>query len=140
MNSRRWIVAGGVLGCASVALGAFGAHGLPDRLVADGWGSEQITRRIELFQTAARYQIYAAIVLLFLGLFARQTMSRLIGAAAWCMLVGNCVFSGLLYTMTFAGEDWNWLGAVVPIGGVLMIISWALIAVAGWRENPSHGA
>ncbi len=134
MQSRGWIVAGAMLGCTSVALGAFGAHGLPARLAAAGWDSEQVLRRIDIFETAARYQMTTALALLFLGLYARNTPSRLATAAGWLLLVGTTIFSGLLYVLTLAGENWKWLGAIVPIGGAMMIAAWALIAAAAWRN------
>ncbi|MCA9247570.1 MAG: DUF423 domain-containing protein [Planctomycetales bacterium] len=135
MNARFWIAAGGLLGCASVALGAFGAHGLPRQLAAADFDAEQIARRLDLFQTAARYQMYTALALLFVGLFSRQSPSRLANAAGWLLLLGVAIFSGLLDVMTFAGPSWNWLGAIVPIGGAMMIAGWALVAVAGWRAK-----
>ena len=135
MNVRGWIVIGGLLGCVSVAMGAFGAHGLSKGLAEAGWDAEQVTRRIELFQTAARYQIYTALALLCLGNIAHAAPSRSASVAGWLLTLGVLIFSGLLYVLTFVGESWNWLGAIVPIGGATMIAGWALFAVAGWRSK-----
>ena len=41
------------------------------------------------------------------------------------------VFSGSLYLLTLTGR--GWLGAVTPLGGVLFLAGWALLAVAAWR-------
>jgi uncharacterized membrane protein YgdD (TMEM256/DUF423 family) len=44
------------------------------------------------------------------------------------MKLGTLIFSGCLYALVLSGQ--TWLGAVVPIGGVLMIVGWVLLAVA----------
>jgi uncharacterized membrane protein YgdD (TMEM256/DUF423 family) len=45
------------------------------------------------------------------------------------------LFSGLLQVLTFVGPQWNWLGAVVPLGGVSMIAGWTALAVGALRNR-----
>jgi uncharacterized membrane protein YgdD (TMEM256/DUF423 family) len=54
--------------------------------------------------------------------------------AAWAFLIGVAIFSGLLKVLTVAGPQWNWLGAIVPIGGISMIIGWLAVAVGALRK------
>jgi uncharacterized membrane protein YgdD (TMEM256/DUF423 family) len=124
MGASFWAAAGAVSGFVGVALGAFGAHGLKDRLDAHA---------LEVYQTAAHYQMIHALALIALGawLSARATagLGALAGAGnivGWCFLVGTVVFSGSLYALAVSGV--KTLGAITPIGGVLFLIGWAAFA------------
>ena len=113
------------LGGLAVALGAFGAHGLKGRVDAD---------LLQIYETAARYQMYHALALLAVGVAARLFPSTAVQAAGWCFVLGIALFSGSLYTMTFTGL--RWLGAVTPLGGLAFMAGWALLAWAGARSAP----
>jgi uncharacterized membrane protein YgdD (TMEM256/DUF423 family) len=54
-------------------------------------------------------------------------------AAAWLLLVGSLIFSGTLYAMAFGAP--RVLGAVTPIGGVLMIAGWLWFAVQAFSSR-----
>jgi uncharacterized membrane protein YgdD (TMEM256/DUF423 family) len=129
-----WMFWGAVLGALGVALGAFGAHGLPDQLNKLDFSPEEVARRIAIFETAVRYQMYHALALLAVGLLAFRGGGWL-NSAGWTMGLGVLIFSGLLYVLVFAGDAWRWLGAVVPFGGLLMIAGWILLAVAAWKHT-----
>lgn len=107
--------AGATLGGLAVALGAFGAHALKQRIGADalGW-----------WQTAVQYQMCHSLAVTALGL-SGLGWARL---PAWLMTIGTVVFSGTLYAMALGAP--LWLGAVTPVGGTAMICGWALLA---WR-------
>ncbi|GAA0517159.1 DUF423 domain-containing protein [Deinococcus depolymerans] len=109
LNSFR---TGAVLAAAGVALGAFGAHALKAQLTPEALGT---------FETGVRYQMYAALALLVLGTQPTQTR------APWPLLAGAVIFSGSLYLLTLTGV--KILGAVTPIGGVLMIAAFVLAAL-----------
>lgn len=114
-----------VLGGLAVALGAFGAHGLKDRVTPD---------LLAVFETGVKYHFYHALALLALALGPeRLWQSGLTPAAGGAWIVGIAVFSGSLYLMTFTGL--RWLGTITPIGGVAFIVGWALLAVAAGRLN-----
>lgn len=135
MGPRGWIVVGSLLGGLGVALGAFGAHGLPKRLESAGWNAQEIARRTELHETAARYQMTNATAILCIGLLGMKRRARSLTAAGWLLLVGTVLFSGLLYALVFAGPEKKWLGAVVPLGGASMIAGWLMLAVAGFTVS-----
>lgn len=118
-----WIRIGAIVAMLAVISGAFGAHALKEQL------SE---RNLANFETAARYQMYHAIGLIVVGLCLRANPGcRRLRAAAWAMLGGVVVFSGSLYALALT--DQRWWGAITPIGGVLFIVAWGLLA---WASRP----
>lgn len=128
-RSRMWIAIGAFIGAAGVGLGAFGAHGLPGLLERLGYSGDDLSRRITIFETAIRYQMFHALALVAVGLALglRDTIAWRIAAGAF--LVGILIFSGLLKVLTVAGPNWSWLGAVVPVGGVSLIVGWIALAI-----------
>ena len=122
MTVRAAATIAALLGAAGVGLGAFGAHALRSRLEP---------RDLEIFETAVRYQMYHAFALLAAAwLLSRNAPGA--SAAAWAFLAGVIVFSGSLYLMVATGQ--RWLGAVTPLGGLLLIAGWLLMAAAGFRS------
>src|SRR5438270_13736794 len=108
---KLWLIIGAAFGGLSVACGAVGAHGLKQALVPE---------QLEVWETAARYQMYQALGLLAVGLLSMRHGRPPIHWAGATMTVGSLIFSGCLYALVLTGR--RWLGAVVPIGGVLMIV------------------
>jgi uncharacterized membrane protein YgdD (TMEM256/DUF423 family) len=133
--SRRWIAIGAVLGAIGVALGAFGAHRLDHVLELHGFSGDDQARRMELFETAIRYQLIHALALVIVGLALEHRPSASWRFAAWAFLVGIALFSGLLKVLTFTGPDWRWLVHVVPIGGISLIAGWVALAVGALRRS-----
>jgi uncharacterized membrane protein YgdD (TMEM256/DUF423 family) len=127
-TANRWIVTGALLGALGIILGAFGAHGLEARLLDAGLSAD-LTKRLANFDTAVRYQMYGAFALVLIGLLLDRQKSRVWIASAAAIFLGTLIFSGLLYVMVFNGPQLKWLGAIVPIGGGLMILGWLGIAV-----------
>jgi uncharacterized membrane protein YgdD (TMEM256/DUF423 family) len=126
--SRMWLLIGAVLGGSAVACGAFGAHGLKSHFAKQGLEASVVEQRLANWETAARYQMYHALALIAVGLVARGSSARAIGLAGGSFTLGTLIFSGCLYAMVLTGH--RWLGAVVPIGGVLLILGWVFLAVA----------
>lgn len=123
---NRWLVVAGLSGATAVAAGAFGAHVLRDVLGA---------AQRETFETAARYHLVHALALAAVALLAaRAPGARAVDAAGWLFALGTVVFSGSLYALVLSGQ--RWLGAVTPIGGVLLIGGWLTLAWIGWRGLP----
>jgi uncharacterized membrane protein YgdD (TMEM256/DUF423 family) len=108
----------------AVAAGAFGAHGLKAILSAE---------MLAIWQTAVHYQMVHGLALLFIALWLPQAHSRLPHYAAWAMLAGMLLFSGSLYALALSGI--RLLGAITPLGGLALLLGWALLAWAGWRER-----
>ncbi len=120
---RLFFILGSVLGGLSVALGAFAAHGLRDRVDA---------AMLANFETGARYQMYHAFALFVVAwAVQRWPASPLPPIAGWLTLAGIVLFSGSLYVMALTGQ--RWLGAITPLGGVAFLAAWALLAYTAWR-------
>lgn len=123
--SRRLLLLATLAGGSAVALGAFGAHLLKDRLPAD---------LLLIFETAVRYQMYHALVLLGLGLWSRDSLQPGLRWAAYLICLGMLIFSGSLYLLVLTGiRTW---GAVTPIGGLCLLAGWAAMARAAVKQAP----
>ena len=122
MSARLILQLAALLGGLTVAIGAFGAHGLRPMLEASG--------RFDTFETAVRYQFYHTLALLAVGVLAvaRPELRGPLGTTAALWLGGIVFFSGSLYVLCFTGI--TKLGAVAPIGGLLLIAGWVRLLVA----------
>ena len=123
-----WITAGALLGFAAVAAGSFGAHLLKARLEETGQAAN--------WETAVRYALAHSLALVLVGLLTRlpgMAGTRALTVAGWCFLLGTLVFGGCLAVLALSGI--RWLGAIVPIGGVLMLAGWAALAAAGMSRG-----
>jgi len=100
-----------------VLLGAFGAHTLKDLVSA---------ARLETFETGVRYQVYHGLGLLALAALAHHNPR--VARAAPFLIGGTAVFAGALYLLVAGGP--SWLGAVAPVGGVLLAVGWGVAVVA----------
>ncbi len=126
MDGWFWVRIGAVVGFLAVSTGAFGAHGLSDRLKATG--------RLANYETAVQYQMYHALALMAVGLLSLAGRSdRALSVAGWGFLVGTALFSGSLYILSLTGD--KRLGMVAPIGGVALLIGWLALAVATGRSS-----
>lgn len=136
MRSRHWLACGALLAGLAVAAGAFGAHGLKPRLKdAYQLSDDEAERRLEIYETATRYQMYHGVGLMVVGLAAWHGRRPALVAAAWGFLLGTAIFCGCLYALVFNGP--RMLGAIVPIGGVAFLVGWTALAVAAWQTRES---
>lgn len=122
----NWMAIGALFAFLGVALGAFGAHALRTRITP---------RDLEIFDVAVRYQLTHAMALLITGLilwWRGLDVSRLLVITPWLFTAGIIIFSGSLYALVFTGK--RWLGAITPIGGVLFLAGWLLLALALWQK------
>ncbi len=120
MNPIFWLRIGAVVGGLGVVLGAFGAHGLKERLSPYS---------LEIFETAVRYQMYHAPALLAVGLIGVLGRGEMaLNLAGGSFTLGILIFSGTLYALSVT--DIKWLGAITPIGGLFLIFGWIALAVA----------
>jgi hypothetical protein len=124
---RFFLLSGSLLGGVGVAAGAFGAHGLKAILDATG--------RADNWETAFRYCLYHSLAVLTIAVLTAlpqaQPARGLLHAAGWCFLIGTLIFSGCLAALALSGV--KILGAIVPIGGALFLVGWALVAAAALR-------
>jgi uncharacterized membrane protein YgdD (TMEM256/DUF423 family) len=121
---RMLLVIGAAAGFLGVALGAFGAHGLRDRLAPLPDGAQ----RMQWWQTGAQYHLVHALGILVAAMIAGRSPSVAASVAAWCFAAGIGLFSGSLYVMTLTGK--RALGAVTPLGGLAFLAGWVGIGAS----------
>jgi uncharacterized membrane protein YgdD (TMEM256/DUF423 family) len=116
---KKWAFWAGLHGFCAVALGAFAAHALKAVLDPEalGW-----------VETGARYQMYHALALLALAALGGRLQGKAARASGWGFALGPLIFSGSLYLMALSGQ--RWLGAVTPLGGLLMLAGWLSLAIS----------
>lgn len=121
--ARRVLGAAGVLLALATAAGALGAHTLKSH-----WSAE----RLDVYDTAVRYQFYHSLGLLGIGLALKTSDVGALRAAALLIIAGVALFSGSLYALTLGAP--RVIGAVTPIGGLALIMGWVLFAYGIWRS------
>jgi uncharacterized membrane protein YgdD (TMEM256/DUF423 family) len=121
---RRFFATAGALSAfVAVAAGAFAAHALRERLHPD---------MLQVFETAARYQMYHAVGL-FLAAFSLGEVPHPSGIwAGRLFLAGTLLFSGSLYALALTGV--SRIGMITPFGGVAFLAGWVCLALAVRRR------
>jgi len=117
-----FIIAGAVNAAIAVALGAFGAHALKEKL------SEHY---LAIWETAVQYQMFHALALLIVGILMSPSLFGSVTQLSWAgylILAGIIIFSGSLYVLSLTGI--GILGAITPIGGVAFIAGWIMLIIA----------
>lgn len=122
---KKFIAVGALLAGLSVALGAFGAHGLKKIVPAE---------TVATFQTGVQYQMYHALALLIAGLLYEKCFKRFIKLSGIFFITGIILFSGSLYLLTvFKATEtigMEKFGLVTPIGGLAFIVGWLFLLTA----------
>ncbi|AUG43715.1 MULTISPECIES: DUF423 domain-containing protein [Pseudomonas] len=119
---RGFLMLAAFFGFTGVALGAFAAHGLKNRLSAE---------YLAIFHTGVTYQLVHTLALLGVALLATQIPGRLVTWAGASFAIGILLFSGSLYLLTLTG--FSKLGIVTPFGGLAFLIGWLCLGLAAWR-------
>jgi uncharacterized membrane protein YgdD (TMEM256/DUF423 family) len=111
------LVAGALICALAVAAGAFGAHALRSRLGPDA---------LALWETAARYLMYGGLGLALIGAVGLQLPRPGLGPAGALLGGGALLFSGSLGALALGAP--RWLGAVTPVGGLLIVLGFLWLA------------
>src|SRR5689334_11036433 len=112
-------------GALAVLLGAFGAHGLKQRLSTD---------MLAVYQTGVQYHFYHTLALFAVALLMLQwPLNTTLRWSALLFCIGIVIFCGSLYLLSISGL--RWLGAITPIGGVAFIAGWLALALAVWKNE-----
>ena len=115
---KNFLLVAAILGFLGVAFGAFGAHGLRERLSPE---------MLAVFEIGVRYQMYHVFALLAVAAaIAHFGRARLLLIAGWSFIAGVLIFSGSLYALALTGT--GMFGAITPIGGVGFLFGWACLA------------
>lgn len=126
--NKRIILTATIFGLIAVIFGAFGAHGLEEKISASS---------LENWKTAVSYQFYHTFALLFLATFSRAR-NHLIFVSYLSFTVGILLFCGSLYllsTKEVTGLSAGILGPITPIGGLFFIIGWISLFLATIRHK-----
>lgn len=107
------------LGLLAVIFGAFGAHALKETLTPD---------QLQSFETAVRYQMYHAIILLFVNVFDRFSIQQK-NTITFLFTVGILCFSGSIYLIGLTEITEKSIWFVTPLGGLFFIIGWISMIV-----------
>lgn len=121
MNDKKmWIIISAVSGFTAVAIGAFGAHGLREKLSAE---------MLEVYKTGVLYQFFHTIVLLILSLnnFIKGKIASIF------FLAGIILFSFSLYLYSTSGM--RFFAMITPVGGVCFLIGWFWLIVEVIRKK-----
>jgi uncharacterized membrane protein YgdD (TMEM256/DUF423 family) len=117
---KLFIILGAINAFLSVALGAFGAHGLEGKIEP---------KYLETWKTGVTYQMFHAVGLLVIGiLLGKVPASSLLSSSGWLMFIGILLFSGSLYVLSVTRI--SVLGAITPFGGVSFLAAWVLLVIA----------
>lgn len=118
---KKLTVSAAFAGFSAVTFGAFGAHGLHDRLVARD--------AVSIWTTASTYHLIHALALLIVAVAARLDAPP--GSPRWPLiatfwLAGIVLFSGSLYALALGAP--RWLGPITPLGGLAFLVGWLMLA------------
>lgn len=117
------LVVGALLGFIGVALGAFGAHALKDKMAP---------HLLNILEIGVRYQLFHALLIVVLSGLASVFNPQWMAGAGWLIVLGVVLFSGSLYLLALTGiKQW---GAVTPVGGVTLLAGWICIVVGAWKS------
>lgn len=109
----------------AVALGAFGAHGLKNRLTPE---------MLAVWQTAVQYHLAHALGLILVGILCQMLPDdALLRISGVTLQSGILLFSGSLYLLATTGI--RSLGMITPIGGVAFLAGWAMLALVAMRQG-----
>lgn len=124
--NRTILITGAILGMLSVVLGAYGAHGLKQLVSMD---------LVQTFETGVKYQMYHALLLLFLG--GISAIPYKIKRAVFALtLIGVIFFSGSIYglvTNEYTAIDFKKIALITPIGGAFLIAAWTVLLIGFFR-------
>lgn len=120
--NKTIVVTASILGMFSIILGAFGAHTLKELIPFE---SQQT------FETGVRYQMYHALLLLFIGStnLVQQKTKKII---YYLVVVGLILFSGSIYglaTNELSTFNFKSIGFITPIGGLSLIFAWIFLFI-----------
>lgn len=113
---RNIAITGLFLTAATIAIGAFGAHGLKNLVDTDA---------VATFETGVRYQMYHALAIVLLGYVPGP--NRLKRVVFLFFIIGIIFFSGSIYLLSLNNIlpfDATKIGFITPIGGLFFITGW----------------
>jgi uncharacterized membrane protein YgdD (TMEM256/DUF423 family) len=119
-----------LLGALTVILGAFAAHTIKSKVAPDV---------LSIFETGVRYQMYHVFAVFLTAILYKEFPTKSIEWAGKLFIIGIIIFSGSLYLLTYVkaigADNFLWLGAVTPFGGVAFIAGWGMLFKSFFKKN-----
>ncbi len=125
--NKKIVLTAAILLMLAIILGAFGAHGLKDKVSPE---------RIATFEVGVRYQFYIGLVMLILG-FNEEKLGFSLKPTFILLLIGVLFFSVSIYFLAIQeilGASLKFLGPITPLGGLLMIVGLFVFIVKLMRK------
>lgn len=130
--SREILIKASLAGATGVLLGALGAHGLDEFLLARGMPEALVDERVDQFNIGVRYHMVHAVALLALASVPFGT-PRLRRWVTRLFVAGLFLFSGSLYLLALTNTPQ--LGAITPLGGIAWIAGWICLLPLAWKRS-----
>lgn len=129
-SPNKFILVAGISGFIAVAIGAIGAHAIKPLL------SET---QLQSFDTGVKYHFYHTILLLVIGFIIEQKNDKKLHWASYLIIAGILCFSGSIYILStahlYSQSGLKFLGPITPIGGLLFMCAWILIALSAFSKT-----
>lgn len=122
--SRLFFILASLSAFLGVALGAFAAHVLRNRLAPE---------MFNIFEVGVRYQIYHAFALFVVVWASARWETGNFSISGWMFIFGTVLFSGSLYILSLSGM--RWLGAITPVGGLCFLLGWFFLALEVYKTR-----
>lgn len=121
---KLFVLIGSLNAFLSVALGAFGAHILKQKLTPD---------KLDVFQTGVHYHMIHAVALIAIAILSDKLgNTSMVNASGWAIFIGIILFSGSLYALSLTGI--KFFGPITPLGGLSFLVGWILLAIAALKS------
>ncbi|GAA3634100.1 DUF423 domain-containing protein [Flavivirga jejuensis] len=129
--NKKILITASIFGILAVILGAFGAHALKKIMTVEAQ---------QTFETGVRYQMYHAILLLFIGstTYIQQKKKKIL---YYLIVIGIILFSGSIYglaTNLLTTFNFKTIGFATPIGGLLLILAWGFLIMNFLKNEPKN--
>lgn len=128
---KPYLIIAALLGALSVAIGAFGAHGVKAIVSPDVF---------EIYETGVKYQFYHTFALMAVGILFYWFPNKLMSLAGIFFIVGIVLFSGSLYLITILKSADKAIspgvGIITPVGGLFFIAGWVMMLLGMWGKKP----
>lgn len=124
-KSTNFLQIAAIFGFLTVALGAFGAHGLKAHLSSDS---------LSIWQTAVNYQAIHALALLAVGILQQIKPATRWQSSGWGFALGCLLFSGSLYALALGAP--KAIGMVTPLGGLCFLWGWLQLGLIARHQEP----
>lgn len=125
---KTLLVIAAISGFLGVALGAFGAHTLRDKLTEAAMNT---------YEKAVIYQFVHTLAIFGAGiLLAHFPGNGHLLRAGWAFFAGILLFSGSLYLYTLTGQKF-W-AMITPVGGLLFLLGWVFLLLGAFKVSSAN--